>query len=235
MKRLVLCLGLALISTSVLANNTDIINSLNKLGYDSKELKINDSPIQGFKSVITPEGILYVTENGKYLIQGSIYDVQGDEPENIANSINLNLMKSIEKDAIVYKANNEKYIISVFTDYTCHYCKLLHENIDKYLEAGISVHYFAFPRAGADSEVGKNMQSIWSMANRKAAFENAYKGNTISPASSMIPYVTQQFNVGKKLGISGTPAIVLPNGQLVSGYVPADKLIKVLDKKPNNN
>lgn len=231
MKKLVICLGLALISSSVLANNNEIAKALDKFGYDSKESKIFDSPIKDFKSVSTPEGIVYVSKDGKYLIQGSIFDLQGDEPENIANSINLSLIKSIEKDAIIYKAKNEKYIISVFTDYTCHYCKLLHENIDKYLEAGISVHYFAFPRAGANSDVGKNMQSIWSMADRKAAFDNAYKGNTISPASSMIPYVTQQFNVGKKLGIGGTPAIVLPNGQLVSGYVPADKLIEFLDHK----
>ena len=231
MKKLVICLGLALISSSVLANNNEIAKALDKFGYDSKESKIFDSPIKDFKSVSTPEGIVYVSKDGKYLIQGSIFDLQGDEPENIANSINLSLIKSIEKDAIIYKAKNEKYIISVFTDYTCHYCKLLHENIDKYLEAGISVHYFAFPRAGANSDVGKNMQSIWSMADRKAAFDNAYKGSAISPASSMIPYVTQQFNVGKKLGIGGTPAIVLPNGQLVSGYVPADKLIEFLDHK----
>lgn len=231
MKKLVLCLGLALISTSVLASNIDIEKSFNKLGYDSKDLNITNSPVQGLKSVSTPEGVFYVTEDGRYLTQGPIYDVQGDEPENIANSNNLKLIKSIEKDAIVYKAKNEKYIISVFTDYTCHYCKLLHENINQYLDAGISVHYFAFPRAGDDSDVGKNMQSIWSMADRKVAFEKAYKGDAIAPASSMVPYVTQQFNVGKRLGINGTPAIFLPNGQLVSGYVKADKLIEMLDKK----
>lgn len=229
MKKLVL--GLALISTSVLASNADIAKTLGKLGYTEKDLKIADSPVKGLKSVNTPDGIFYVSDDGKYLTQGPFYNLEGNEPVNIANSNNVKLIKSIEKDAIVYKAPNEKYVISVFTDYTCHYCKLLHENIDKYLDAGISIHYFAFPRAGADSEVGKNMQSIWSVADRKAAFDNAYKGNAISPASSMVPYVTQQFNVGKQLGISGTPAIVLADGQLVSGYVPADKLFDILNKK----
>lgn len=228
MKKIVL--SLALISTSVLANNTDITNTLDKLGYSAKDLNISDSPVQGFKKVQTPDGLFYITDDGKYLTQGPIYNLEGNEPENIANSDNVKLIKSIEKDAIVYQANNEKYIISVFTDYTCHYCKLLHENINQYLDAGISVHYFAFPRAGADSEVGKNMQSIWSTVDRKAAFENAYKGDAISPANSMVPYVSQQFNIGKQLGISGTPAIVLPSGQLISGYVPADKLIEILNK-----
>jgi thiol:disulfide interchange protein DsbC len=227
-------IGLALISTSALATNADIIKAMEKLDFSSKEITIENNPVSGLKSVTTPEGIFYVTEDGKFLIQGPIYNLEGNEPVNIANSNNIKLMKSIERDAIVYKAPNERYVISVFTDYTCHYCKLLHENINQYLDAGISVHYFAFPRAGADSDVGKNMQSIWSVADRKAAFENAYKGNKISPASSMVPYVTQQFNVGKKLGIGGTPALVLPSGQLVSGYVPADKLIQILDKKSKN-
>ncbi|MDF7670323.1 bifunctional protein-disulfide isomerase/oxidoreductase DsbC [Orbaceae bacterium ESL0721] len=228
MKRLIL--GLTLFSTSVLAGSVEITQSLGKLGYTGKDIKISDSPVKGFKSVITPDGRFYVTEDGKYLTQGPIYNLEGSQPVNIANSSNANLIKSIEKDAIVYKAKNEKYVISVFTDYTCHYCKLLHENINQYLDAGISVHYFAFPRAGADSDVGKDMQSIWSATDRKAAFDNAYKGKLITPANSMVPYVTQQFNVGKKLGITGTPAIILSSGQLISGYVPADKLVDILKK-----
>ncbi|MCX8575317.1 MULTISPECIES: bifunctional protein-disulfide isomerase/oxidoreductase DsbC [unclassified Gilliamella] len=226
MKKLVL--GLALISTSVLAGNSDITDTMSKLGYENKDLKITNTPVKGLKSVVTPDGTFYVTDDGKYLTQGPIYNVEGDEPKNIANSTNLALMKTIEKDAIIYKAKDEKYVISVFTDYTCHYCKLLHENIDQYLNNGISVHYFAYPRAGADSEVGKNMQSIWSVADRKAAFDKAYKGDPITPATSDVPYVTQQFNVGRQLGISGTPSIVLSDGQLIPGYVPADKLIEIL-------
>ncbi|MFQ0973851.1 bifunctional protein-disulfide isomerase/oxidoreductase DsbC [Gilliamella sp. CG35] len=226
MKKLVL--GLALISTSVLAGNSDITDTMSKLGYENKDLKITNTPVKGLKSVVTPDGTFYVTDDGKYLTQGPIYNVEGDEPKNIANSTNLALMKTIEKDAIIYKAKDEKYVISVFTDYTCHYCKLLHENIDQYLNNGISVHYFAYPRAGADSEVGKNMQSIWSVADRKAAFDKAYKGDPITPATSDVPYVTQQFNVGRQLGISGTPSIVLSDGQLIPGYIPADKLIEIL-------
>ncbi|QYN45255.1 MULTISPECIES: bifunctional protein-disulfide isomerase/oxidoreductase DsbC [unclassified Gilliamella] len=233
MKKLVL--GLALISSSVLAGNNEIANTMSKLGFGFKDITITNSPVEGLKSVLTPEGIFYITDDGKYLTQGPIYNVEGNEPKNIANSSNLDLIKTIEKDAIVYKAKNEKYVIYVFTDYTCHYCKLLHENINQYLDKGISVHYFAFPRAGAESDVGKNMQSIWSVTNRKrkAAFDKAYKGEAITPAASKVPYVTQQFNVGRQLGISGTPSIVLPNGQLVAGYVPADKLIEILKKTDN--
>lgn len=224
------CIASAFMSSAVFAGDAEIIATFEKLGLSAKEIKIMDTPVKGIKSVSTPSGPFYVSDDGIYLIQGSIYDMRQAQPENIANSSNLNLIKSIDKDAIVYKAKNEKYIIYVFTDYTCSYCKVLHEQVDKYNELGISIHYFAFPRNGMNSEVANNMQSIWSTKDRKTAFDNAYKGKSISPANSMVPYVQMQFDVGRQIGFSGTPAIILPTGQLLAGYVPPEELIKILEQ-----
>ncbi|RKS85766.1 thiol:disulfide interchange protein DsbC [Orbus hercynius] len=232
MKKLTLTLGLfsGLMMSTVYASDADIMASLQKLGYTKADVQIQKTPMANMSSVTTPDGVLYISSDGKFLTQGPIYDMSGATPENIANADNLKLIESIASDAIVYKAKDEKYAIYVFSDYTCAYCKKLHEEINTYLDAGISVHYFAFPRAGLDSDVAKNMQSIWSAKDRKAAFDNAYKGGKISPASSMVPYVEMQYNVGRKLGLSGTPAIILPNGQLLAGYVPVDKLLPLLEK-----
>jgi len=38
-------------------------------------------------------------------------------------------------------------------------------------------------------------------------------------------------DLGKALGVRGTPAIVLDDGELVPGYIPAAKLSRQLDKK----
>lgn len=210
------------------ASDADIQATMLKLGYQKNQIKINKSPVTTMKTVTTDDAIFYVTTDGKFLTQGPIYNMQGKQAENIADEINLKLIKSIENNAIVYKAKDPKYDIYVFTDYTCGYCKKLHEEIDSYLKLGISVHYFAFPRKGLESDVAKDMQSIWSAKDRKAAFDNAYKGGKISPATSMVPFVKSQFQVGLKIGLTGTPAIVLPNGQLHSGYVPAEELLEIL-------
>lgn len=219
------------------ASNSDIIASLNKVGLNKADIKIEDLPIKSIKSVTTPDGIVYITEDGKYLIPGPIYDLQGARPENITDKANraspvetVKLIATISKDAIEYKAKNEKYVVSVFTDYTCGYCKKLHEEIESYLNSGITVRYFAFPRQGLNSQIATDMQSIWSTKDRKAAFDNAYKGGTISPASSMVPFVKMQYEVGLKIGISGTPAIILPNGEMIPGYMPAAELLKTLDE-----
>lgn len=235
MKKVIVSLSLmgALFAGNAFADNRDVVAALNKIGVPTTGIKITDTPISGLKSALTSEGIFYVSNDGKYLSQGPIYNVQGNAPQNIANSINASLVNSIAKDAIVYKANNEKYVISVFTDVTCGYCKKLHEQVADYNKLGITIRYFAYPRQGLDSQTAKDMQSIWSAADRKQAFDSAYKGGRISPANSMVPFVKNHYQVGRQLGISGTPAIILADGQLVSGYVPPEDLKKMLDQNAN--
>lgn len=235
MKKMIVSLSLmgALFAGNALADNKDITAALNKIGVPTTGIKISDTPISGLKSALTSEGIFYVSNDGKYLSQGPIYDVQGSTPSNIANATNISLINSIAKDAIAYKAANEKYVVSVFTDVTCSYCKKLHEQVADYNKQGITIRYFAYPRQGLDSPVAKDMQSIWSTADRKQAFENAYKGSRISPANSMVPFVRNHYQVGRQLGISGTPAIVLADGQLISGYVPPEELKNMLDQHFN--
>lgn len=236
MKKLLINLTIfsALLASNAYANNEKIIDTMTDLGFPADNLKISDSPLKNFKSVLTNEGIYYVSDDGNFITQGPIYDMRNGSAENINNATNLQLIHTIEKNAIVYQAKNEKYIIHVFTDYTCTYCKMLHEHIDDYLNEGISVHYYAFPRSGMNSQVAKDMQSIWSMKDRKTAFDNAYKGSKIAPATSMVPYVQMQYTVGRQLGLTGTPAIILPDGQLLGGYVPAKDLITLLEKKSAN-
>lgn len=235
MKKLTMTLGVvtSLLVGSAMASDADVMATLQKLGYEKDSIQITETPMSTMKKAITPDGVLYVSDDGQFLTQGPIYDVRGNVPQNIANKDNLKLLNSIKNDAIVYQAKDQKYDVYVFTDYTCGYCKKLHQEINDYLNLGISVHYLAYPRQGLDSQTAKDMQSIWSIKDRKAAFDNAYKGGKISPASSTIPYVQTQYNVGKKIGLSGTPAIILPNGQLLSGYVPAKDLLKILEQNAN--
>lgn len=220
----------SLVLSSAYASDADIFATFDKIGYNKSDVSISDTPMPNMKSVSTPGGKFYISNDGQFLTQGPIYNMSGKKPENIANSDNLKLISTIAKDAIIYQAPNEKYRVYVFSDYTCVYCKKLHSEIQSYLDKGISIYYFAFPRAGLDSDVAKNMQSIWSVKDRNAAFDNAYKDGKITPATSMVPYVKMQYEVGHKLGLSGTPAIILPNGELLAGYVPADKLLEILEQ-----
>ena len=72
-------------SGMVHADDAAIRQSLAKLGVQSTE--IQPAPVAGMKTVLTNSGVLYVTEDGKHIIQGPMYDVSGASPVNVTNQL----------------------------------------------------------------------------------------------------------------------------------------------------
>ncbi|MCL1482007.1 MAG: thioredoxin fold domain-containing protein [Marinobacter sp.] len=56
---------------------------------------------------------------------------------------------------------------------------------------------------------------------------NAKSGGAVKPADCANP-VAEQYNLGRLVGVTGTPAIVLEDGTLMPGYVPAETLARGL-------
>lgn len=149
MKKTIALLSVTLAAFSGFAQADDaaIKQSLTKLGVANAE--IQPSPLAGMKTVLTESGVIYVTEDGKHIIQGPLYDVSGGQPVNVTNQMLMTKLNALEKEMIVYKAPQEKHVITVFTDITCGYCHKLHEEMKDYNALGITVRYLAFPRQAA--------------------------------------------------------------------------------------
>ena len=43
--------------------------------------------------------------------------------------------------------------------------------------------------------------------------------------------VRAQYALGQKMGVRGTPALLLESGELLPGYLPPPKLVKELEKR----
>lgn len=226
-KSLMMFTLLAAFSSAVQADDAAIKQTLAKLGVQSTE--IQPSPISGMKTVLTNSGVLYVTEDGKHMIQGPLYDVSGAQPINTTNSMLMTHLNALEKEMIVYKAANEKHVITVFTDITCGYCHKLHEQMADYNALGITVRYLAFPRQGMQSEAADNMKAIWCAKDRNKAFDEAMAGKGVKAASCDID-IADQYALGVQFGVSGTPAIVLSNGYVVPGYQGPQEMKTFLDE-----
>ncbi len=209
------------------ADDTAIKQSLAKLGVQSSE--ILPAPVAGMKAVLTNSGVLYVTEDGKHIIQGPMYDVSGAQPVNVTTQMLLPHLNALEKEMIVYKAPKEKHVITVFTDITCGYCQKLHSEMADYNALGITVRYLAFPRQGVPSEVENQMKAIWCAKDRNKAFDDAMDGKGIKPASCDID-IANHYALGVQFGVNGTPAIVLNDGYLVPGYQAPAEMKAFLDK-----
>lgn len=208
------------------ADDSAIQQTLKKL--DIQQADIQPSPISGISTVMTESGVLYISADGKHLLQGPLYDVSGDQPINVTNQALLKKLEALSSEMIVYKAPEEKHVITVFTDITCGYCRKLHEQMKDYNALGITVRYLAFPRQGLSSQAEKDMRSIWCMADRNKAFDDAMKNNDISPATCKTD-ISKHYQLGVQFGIQGTPAIVLQNGTIVPGYQGPKEMLQMLN------
>jgi len=139
-------------------------------------------------------------------------------------------LKAFEKEMIVYKAPQEKHVITVFTDTSCGYCQKLHSEMADYNRLGITVRYLAFPRGGIKSATYNTMVSIWCADDQKLAMDNAKKRREIAPETCKNT-VKEQYELGLFFGVNGTPAIILEDGSLKPGYLPADRLVQMLEQK----
>lgn len=206
-------------------------------------LDVEDSPLSGFYQILTDKGILYASKDGAHLISGSVHTFDSNMNDLTKPRLLVERKKEIsqlESDFITYRAPKEKHEVIVFYDTTCGYCHKLHSEIQNYKDAGITVHYAAFPRSGVShprnpsikSEGFLALQDIWCAenANKNVAFDLVSMGKQI-PRKQCGNSIERQYNLGVKLGIQGTPAIIGMNGEMVSaGYTPANELIKRLSQ-----
>ncbi|QLB40630.1 MULTISPECIES: bifunctional protein-disulfide isomerase/oxidoreductase DsbC [Mannheimia] len=227
MKKNAIALGLMFLSASVFASDANLKKQLEQIG--ATEVKISDSPLAGFKMATSNEGIIYISQDGRYVIQGKVFELKNGKVVDITNQELLAELNTYTNEMIIYPAKNEKHVITVFMDITCHYCHLLHERIKEYNELGITIRYLAFPRGGMNSQTAKQMEAIWTAKDKITALNNAENGNL--PTQLKTPdIVKKHYQLGIKFGVTGTPSMVTSEGELIGGYVEPKELIKMLEQ-----
>ncbi len=206
-----------------------ITNKLKSLNIKTEKLtKIDKSLYQ-----VNGNGeVFFITPSGSHLIFGEVLDITNKIPVNVTLKAKIDNAKLeiTNGHSIDFVSPNEKYSIIVFTDISCHFCKQLHQNIQSYLDAGISIHYLAFPREGLDSSTAESMRSIWASKDKiKLLYQAMNRGEYPTPLRSDTT-VSHQYTLGKQLGVSATPTILLPNNQLMPGALTPDEIIKAMSK-----
>lgn len=205
---------------------------LQRMGFTIEQ--ISPSSVDGLYEVITNEGLVYVSEDGKQLVSGRIYDITGVQPENLSEqrlqSMRLRDLEAVSDSVIEFTAPDEQHVIWVFTDPTCGYCRQLHENRANYLAEGITIRYLAWPRTGLRGTAFNQLQQVWCAADPAAALTAVKQDQPVRSTGECDDPVAQHYALGQKFGVRGTPAIVLESGRLLPGLLPPQKLLEEIRK-----
>ncbi|MFT6101570.1 MAG: thiol:disulfide interchange protein DsbC [Granulosicoccus sp.] len=221
---------------SAVAEN--IVSRLREARSDIVISNLRRSPLEGIYKVNLNGQLVFISEDGGFLISGEMYQVNPgylvnlQEEERREQEIafapqRAKMLAAVDKnDLIIYSPDEVKGHIYVFTDIDCGYCRKLHAQLTEMLNKGIEVRYLAFPRAGVSSRSAEKLITTWCSGNPQSLMTRFKRGENVKLAVCDSHPVFDQYMLGQDLGVTGTPAIVLESGKLIPGAVSPERLAR---------
>jgi thiol:disulfide interchange protein DsbC len=214
------------------ANDVAIRVAIEKAMPDAEIDSIKASPIPGYREVAIGGRIVYVSADGRYLIQGSLFDLntRTSLTESSQALIRRGILAKVGPERrIIFSPAQPKHRITVFTDIDCGYCRKMHTQIADYNKLGISVEYLFYPRAGMASDAATKAINVWCSADRRKALTDAKNDRPVAKKTCTNP-IAADYELGQKIGFDGTPAIYAADGSQVGGYLAPEQMLATLNK-----
>jgi thiol:disulfide interchange protein DsbC len=193
---------------------------------------VGESVIPGLFEVASGGEVIYVSADGRYALKGDIYDTDrgGNVTDRRRNEARLELLKALpDEETVVFSPAKPRYTVTVFTDVECKYCRMFHSEIAEYNRLGIKVRYAFYPRPGPGSDAWRKAESVWCSANRQESLTAAIQGRDPGPLKTACRNpVARTYDLGKTLGMMGTPGIFTEKGEYITGYRPPAQLVEQL-------
>lgn len=228
------------LSSSALSDVPDAVSDLIvaqlKSGRADLDYEVlGKSAVAGFYEVQVQNGpILYVSADGKHFFDGSPYLV---EPGRFVNIRDMRLTEERRQlfadrdtaDMIIFKPEGAtKAIMNVFTDVDCGYCRKLHQEMAELNSFGIEVRYLAYPRAGIPSASYNKIATAWCAKDQRETLTKIKRREVVKTSVCADNPVADHYALGQRIGVTGTPAIILMDGTLIPGYQPAESFAQIL-------
>jgi len=195
---------------------------------------VNETPMKGIYEVVSNGSILYVNDEGTFLIDGNMIDLttRSSVTDKRLGEMHMAILANLSEDEMLVYQPEEPTgrSITVFTDISCGFCQRLHAEIDTLLENGVAVNYLLFPRAGLDTPAADALESVWCNDNQQAAMTTAKSGGRVPSASCDNP-MEMHVALAREVGLRGTPLIYLDTGERVPGYRDANTLVQMVNSQ----
>ena len=208
-------------------NKSKLLAALLDAFPEANDVKISESSIQGLYTIAIGSQIFYMSLNGKFILQGDIYDAETGT--NLTERERISARKDFlnqldEEEMIIFAPDDYKQTVTIFTDVDCGYCRKFHGEIDEVMEQGIRVRYLFFPRTGPDTESWEKAEKVWCSQDRQSAITRAKQGKSLRAKICSGTPVEKHYSLGQMFRVQGTPTMVSDKGKIIIGYVPADVL-----------
>ena len=193
--------------------------------------QIAASPVAGLYEVRIGSKIAYVSADGRYMVQGEIFDLDSERnlTEGRLEGVRKDVLAGVnESSMVIFAPAKYQDTVTVFTDVDCGYCRKLHRQIADYNARGIRVRYMYFPRSGPGTDSWLKAEQVACAKDPRTALTKSKLGEALKDKPCKPNPVAEHYNIGREFGLQGTPAIVLESGELIGGYLEPAELAKYL-------
>lgn len=230
------------------ADMTQVNNLLKTLMPGAQPDSLMPSTMPGLYEAVYGTQIIYISADGKHMIEGDIYSVAQKSGRPVVANLTerkrevgrIKAVASIDEASLIVfspKKGKTKHVITTFTDIDCGYCRKLHRQMAEYNQLGIEIRYASFPRSGLETPSYFKAKAVWCAVDRHKAMNFAKSGATLEQLQELKQVKNQtcektikkHMAVAREVGVSGTPTLVLKSGKVLPGYVAPDKIIKILE------
>jgi thiol:disulfide interchange protein DsbC len=190
---------------------------------------ITRTPFSGLYEVVLGGKIIYTDDKASYFFIGSLLDVRGGAEKDLTRErtaqLNSQALKKSTDNAIKRVRGSGKRVVYTFEDPNCGYCRELQKELQKVND--VTIYTFLWPILSPDSV--EKSRGVWCSKDRAKAWDDLMLRGVTPPAGKCDAPLQQNVELAQRFGARGTPAIFLADGNMLGGFVPADKLDQALN------
>jgi thiol:disulfide interchange protein DsbC len=200
------------------------------------------TPVRGITEVRVNNEFIYLSEDGRYAFTGHMIDlVDGTDLTETSQAMETRELIGTypEDEFVVYPARGKELTkLTIFTDTSCGFCRKMHREVPELQANGVTVRFVPYPRRGLDSRGFRGLRSIWCAEDPVIALNRYIEDRLFpeldDPDKCTGNAVKSGYELGNRIGITGTPLLVFENGEKLKGYKSADKVLDKMNLTQNS-
>lgn len=219
---------LALSAASAFAGEEAIRKALTARFPEEKVGSVAKTPYFGLYEAFIGSQLVYTDENAKFLFMGSMLDAKTLQnlTERRMMKFNASRFESLPLDLAIKTVKGDgKRVLAVFSDPRCPYCKRLEKTLAEV--TNVTVYTLLYPILSGSEPISR---SVWCAPDRQKAWDDLMLRDIPPQAASCDTPIAKITQLGRQLGVNGTPALIFSSGRIVSGAIPASELEKYLSE-----
>ena len=204
-------------------------------GLVDRVLAVRTGTVPGFYELDLEKGgrklPVYLHYSKRYLVTGDVMDLQTQESLTKERFVDLNRVDVASiplDDAVVIGDPKAAVKIVVFDDPECPYCQKVHPEMKKVVAQRPDVAFWIKMLPLKIHPNARKKAEAIICAKSAQMLEDSLAGKELPEPSCETDQIVKNEREATRVGVRSTPTLIMPDGRVLPGYKPADKILELL-------